>query len=148
MFKEEPIATHWEGCEEGHPECKIAKLNKRIAELEMLLRNNGWISTTKSLPKIGEPVLLMTSEGYVFIGYRGYDRGCDERWVACIGCYGDCVIDFRWLPDPDPLLHDYGLVAYWKEVTLPPRDIMRRVATRLSKLQIREEVVKEDEDKD
>jgi hypothetical protein len=33
MFKEEPIATHWEGCEEAHPECKAAKLERAQTEL-------------------------------------------------------------------------------------------------------------------
>jgi hypothetical protein len=33
MFKEWPIATHWEGCEEVHPECKAAKLERAQTEL-------------------------------------------------------------------------------------------------------------------
>jgi hypothetical protein len=130
MFKEEPIATHWEGCEEVHPECKIAKLNRRIAELEIMLENNGWISTTKNLPEIGKPVLLMTSDGYVFIGYRE----SDERWIACAGCYGDYLSEFRWLPDPFPSLSNDGLVAYWYKVPFPPKDIIPHLSKLLWKV--------------
>jgi hypothetical protein len=47
MFKEEPIATHWEGCEEAHPECKAAKLERAKTELgkELLALRQAYLAS-------------------------------------------------------------------------------------------------------
>jgi hypothetical protein len=145
MFKEEPIATHWEGCEEVHPECKLAKLNRRIEMLQEILRiTNKW--TNEKLPEVGKPVLLMTTDGYVFIGYRR----SDGEWIECKGCYGEYVVDFKWLPDGHPFSRFYGPVAYWKEIPLPPKDVLRHLKEHWHELLVvRDKTwLKESEDKD
>ena len=49
------LGTHWDGCEEVHPHCKIAKLERELAQAEEVIRECepvirsalDWFSHTK-----------------------------------------------------------------------------------------------------
>jgi hypothetical protein len=99
---------------------------KTMAWSKMIRENKGWISVNMFLPKIGEPVLVLTSAWYVFIGYRHYD----DKWRLCIGYYGEIWCNnLRWHPEPFPPEREseYGIVAYWRDIPLPPKPFMRRL---------------------
>lgn len=107
--------SHWEGCEDVHWDCRIAKLEKEIdrlkedlaetqacllernIELDVERRSHRWIPVSERLPEDGEVVWLWDGNnlgmGYYLVLTRQFmDRDTPLRQIK----------PTHWMPLPNP----------------------------------------------